>query len=156
MKPTFEERFWAKVQKTDTCWLWTGARTKLGYGHFGVAQNKIMGAHRVAYLLLCGPITESMFVCHNCPGGDNPSCVNPAHLFLGTALDNVQDRHQKGRDAVGMNAGAGRRRLSSEQVTVIRARYAAGGVSMAALGREYTCTQQNIHVIIRGGTWRHL
>ena len=95
---TYEQRFWEKVQKTDSCWLWIGGKTDGGYGMF-IDGMKIVGerrAHRISYCLhhntkISDP---SAFVCHSC---DNPSCVNPEHLWLGDNLSNVADRVAKGR-----------------------------------------------------------
>jgi hypothetical protein len=91
---TLAERFWSKVNKTDTCWIWTGCRTKAGYGLL-TFNRKNYYAHRVAWELQNGPIPKGMLVCHDCPGGDNPACVR--HLFLGTHKDNSTDAVRKGR-----------------------------------------------------------
>lgn len=96
------ERFWAKVRKTDTCWLWTGA-TSAGYGQFkhsGV--NATVSVHRLAYESLVALIPPGLHVCHRC---DVPTCVNPAHLFIGTHRDNMRDSSSKGR-ARGRFSGA--------------------------------------------------
>lgn len=82
-------RFWSKVNKTASCWLWTGAKGKWGHGSFQGSS-----AHRFAYKQLVGPIPDGMFVCHRCDVG---SCVNPEHLFLGTQRDNIHDAINKGR-----------------------------------------------------------
>jgi len=87
-------RFWAKVQKTATCWLWTGTRTRQGYGQFAVDKRTRASAHRMAYELTHGPIPEGLDVLHKC---DNPPCCNPEHLFLGTHQDNMIDAVHKGR-----------------------------------------------------------
>lgn len=88
-KLPLSERFWPKVEKTDGCWLWTANTRPNGYGLFGS-----VGAHRVAYELCVGPIPSGMYVCHRC---DNPACVRPDHLFVGTQLDNMRDMVTKGR-----------------------------------------------------------
>ena len=100
----FESRFWSKVRITEAadCWLWIAARHIKGYG--AVKYNKRMWkAHRVAWELVNGPIPESMLVLHHC---DNPPCVNPKHLWLGTQQDNVADRDAKGRQASGDRSGS--------------------------------------------------
>lgn len=93
---TLAERFWAKVQKGPGCWTWTGCRDDHGYGMFRPYGRKASArrAHRVAWELTHGPIPAGMFACHKC---DNPQCVRPAHLFLGTPADNAHDRDKKGR-----------------------------------------------------------
>lgn len=79
----------------DECWEWTAGTVHNGYGHFYDGERKVV-AHRWAYEHLVGSIPNGMFVLHRC---DNPPCVNPAHLWLGTLFDNAQDRVTKGRDA---------------------------------------------------------
>jgi hypothetical protein len=90
------ERFWNKVERGDGCWEWRGAKSRFGYGRFIVGRNNRL-AHRVAWAATRGEIPVGMNVCHRC---DNPSCVNPDHLFLGTQRDNVRDMHEKGRAPV--------------------------------------------------------
>lgn len=89
-------KFWSRVDRSkgdDACWEWTGARNGRGYGMCGVG-TRYHGAHRVAYTLCSGTIPDGLNVCHHC---DNPPCVNPAHLFLGTQSDNMRDCFAKGR-----------------------------------------------------------
>jgi HNH endonuclease len=85
--------FWSKVAKTDHCWTWEGSRHPQGYGTLSVGR-KTVRAHRFSYELANGPFDASLDVCHHC---DNPSCVRPDHLFLGTARDNMRDASRKGR-----------------------------------------------------------
>lgn len=93
---TMEQRFWKKVTKTEECWLWTGS-TNGKYGKIRYEdQGPLIYAHRYSYLLHYGPYDMSQEVCHRC---DNPVCVRPDHLFLGTHSANMRDASKKGRNA---------------------------------------------------------
>lgn len=94
-------RFWSKVDKTDGCWLWKGSLDKDGYGKFSVEQQTLR-AHRIAWIISFGDIAPGLCVCHTC---DQPTCVNPAHLWLGTPTENAADRDRKGRQAKGETSG---------------------------------------------------
>ncbi len=96
-QPPLEERFWASVDREGNmggCWMWRGAKTSYGYGKMR-DHYKHVGTHRVSYMLNIGPIPIGMHVLHKC---DNPACVNPSHLFLGTQSDNMKDMFKKKRN----------------------------------------------------------
>lgn len=93
---SFADRFWSKVEKSDGCWTWMAALHESGYGIIGLGGRGagVDRAHRVSWRMHFGEIPKGMFVCHRC---DNPKCVRPEHLFLGTAKDNSDDKWKKGR-----------------------------------------------------------
>lgn len=91
------DRFWSKVDMSGNCWLWMGGKTSRGYGNFSVGpaeSRKLFMTHRVALALSGETDIAGMEVCHHC---DNPSCVRPEHLFIGTKSDNMRDMRNKGR-----------------------------------------------------------
>lgn len=96
MSPELQKRFWAKVTKTKGCWNWQACVNESGYGIFGIQKKRIDRAHRISWRLTKGEIPKGIFVCHAC---DNPRCVKPAHLFLGSNQDNVTDMVRKGRNS---------------------------------------------------------
>lgn len=100
--PSEMASFWSRVDTSGECWLWTGAKTELGYGLF-LDNRRRLRAHRVAYALTYGEFPDELVVCHRC---DNPRCVRPNHLFLGTQTDNLADMTAKGRRARGDTSGA--------------------------------------------------
>lgn len=98
-KRPVEERFWEKVEKLTDCWVWTAGTDDKGYGRILNKRKEHGGetrAHRLSWILHNGPIPTGLYVLHKC---DNPPCVRPDHLFLGTNLDNMRDMKEKGRAA---------------------------------------------------------
>lgn len=145
-----EDYFWRKVKRGDGCWLWEGPpHNRRGYCAIQY-RGKFYLAHRVSWMIHYGDIPGDMLVCHHC---DNPRCVNPEHLFLGTPNDNVSDMISKGRQAAGQSHPLSR--LTEADVRTIRERYAAG-TSQSELAREYGCRQTNISNIVRRKTWKHV
>jgi hypothetical protein len=162
---SLEQRFWAKVRKDSDCWVWTGAFSSTGYGGFKV-NGRDEGAHRFSYTIHFGQIPPGLCVLHRC---DNPACVRPAHLFLGTKGDNNRDRAIKGRSAKGDRSGPRihiakrprgeahpRAKLTAAEVRLIRLLYAQGTYSQKRLARIFHTPPSNIRSIVRCNTWAHV
>lgn len=143
-----KERFEAKFIKGDGCWEWTAVKDKDGYGKVKIAGRQKM-AHRVSYQLYIGAIPDGLFCLHHC---DNPSCVNPAHLFLGTDADNMQDCLNKGRGARPFGEKHWGAKLTEEQVKTIRARR-IDGVRNTDLAKEYGVAHQTISNVTNHIRW---
>ena len=148
-------RFWEKIAKgqENNCWKWTAAKHTNGYGKMGGGgkHGKTLLAHHVSYELHYGAIPNGMFVCHSC---DNRLCVNPAHLWLGTASDNVSDMMEKDRwrgyDKRGeRNPSA---KLTAAQVNEIRER-ARAGENQSRIAEQFGVSRQLVSEIKRGNVW---
>lgn len=150
MKQNDPQRFWSKVKKTDGCWLWESVITKRGYGLFN-SQGKKIGAHRYAWMIVNGPIPEGLVVCHRC---DNPPCVNPAHLFVGTQRENNLDCLAKGRRRYVYHPSY--RKLSPEKVAAIRATYNPKHVTLRELAEQYEVSIPMIHYVVKGISHKNL
>ncbi len=141
-----EKRFWQRVTKGSSCWLWSGAQSR-EYGQIR-AYGRKMGAHIFAYELLKGPVPNGKCVCHSC---DTPLCVNPDHLWLGTNADNQADKRQKGRSARGeMQRHTGK--LTADQVLAIR----ASDTPRGTLADQYGVSKNTIRRIIIREDWAHI
>lgn len=149
LKARFDAKW--KADKRTRCWVWTASLAGLGYGQIKIpGTRRQIYAHRLSYLIHCGPIPEGRFICHDC---DNPRCVNPKHLFLGTPADNQQDMKAKGRHKYGEKNG--RAKLKARQVRQIR-RAGALKVPYRRLALAYGVSTGCIEAILNGRTWVHV
>lgn len=147
------KRFWSKVDKrgTDECWPWVAVTGTGGYGHFSI-QGRMARAHRQAFILTNGPIPDGLDCCHKC---DNPPCCNPAHLFIGTTSENLNDCVAKGR----YNRPNGERchlaKLTAGKVRTIRKLF-AGGTKRATIARRFGVTWESIDAVVKRKSWKHI
>lgn len=156
-----QDRFWAQVDRLnpDACWLWLGPRLPKGYGTFFLrkvrGRSLMVYAHRYSYELHYRKISAGEFVCHHC---DNPSCVNPRHLFAGSPLDNVRDCISKGRDSHHNPAKGIRQhlaKLTDDKVREVRLKHAAGA-SIRELAGEYGLAKSSMSSVVKRQTWKHV
>lgn len=175
------ELFWSKVDRNapNGCWLWLAGKYR-GYGSFNVTRGQRFAAHRIAYFLIKGIDPSQQLICHDCPNGDNPSCVNPDHMFLGNRRANAQDASQKGMLAFGdRNSthihpenvrrgerhhwfGAGMKgekhsqaKLTEADVREIRKRVAAGE-TQTSLAKEFSIHASSLNLIVKRINWSHI
>lgn len=193
---TLEEFFWTKVDRTSSpndCWFWTGNISTGGYGRISTRRKDIVRpgkksrtilAHRLSWEIANDPIPHGLCVMHDCPGGDKPHCVNPAHLKLGTLADNCRDRHAKGRTAYGDRNGSrthpesrprgennpsrkyperlargekvATSKLTAKQVRHIRQLHANGKYNYLELGQMFGVSNVAISCAVQRKTWRHI
>lgn len=150
-----KERLIEKVDKTGSCWIWKASKYSSGYGQFWNGK-KIDGAHRVSYRLFKGDIPNGHVVMHRC---DNKICVNPEHLAIGTALDNMRDMYQKGRHRSSATYDNQRGEkawnavLTNSQAQEIRDKYSKGNTSWLKLAKEYGVSKKTIGGVVRGARY---
>lgn len=139
-------RFKSKYTVTESCWEWVANKNQRGYGIFSL-NDKSVGAHRVSFLISKGEIPIGLCILHSC---DNPSCVNPEHLFLGTHQDNMDDRSAKGR--VPKEDKHPNAKLTTEQVLKIRhdGRYAK------LIAHEYGISKDQVNKIRTFRSWKFI
>lgn len=146
--------FWRHVDRPDSnsCWLWTGARYRNGYGR--IRRGKVQRvAHREAFEIAYGqPVPRELMVCHHC---DNPPCVNPKHLFLGTKADNNRDRMTKGRNGDTRGENHPMAKVTANDVLEMRRMRAAGAI-FKDIGARFGVTTQAAFYAVTGKGWRHL
>jgi hypothetical protein len=140
-----EDRFWDKVKKTKSCWIWIGKKRKDGYGVLSI-NGKEVRVHR----FVMRQFNPAIKVLHKC---DNPSCVNPNHLFIGTQLDNIKDMYKKNRGSIyftGKGENNPNAKLTNDQVRDIRNKYIPFKYGTRKLAIEYKMAQQTIWKIVKG------
>lgn len=142
-----------KEEGPDACWTWTGTNNGNGYGVIQLSRGNFVRAHRAIYEFFVGDIPEGKFLCHRC---DNPQCVNPAHLFPGSAADNTRDMISKGRQQDYSSAPKGSdhhaAKLSVADVQAIR----ASSASTKELSAQYGVNIWSIQNVRARRTWKHL
>jgi hypothetical protein len=146
-RPVDVARFLEAIRRNDGCWEWLKCCDTAGYG-IAYMDCVSYGAHRVSYVIHTGPIPEGLVVRHTC---DNPICVNPAHLILGTHADNSQDRADRKRTAVG--EANGKSKLTEAEIHSIRALKLRNSIPNRKLAKLFGVTHTTINCILRGDTW---
>ncbi len=152
-------RFWSAVDKDGPtpmhvpnigpCWLWTRSTLSSGYGRFWV-DGRTVGAHRFSYQLFHGPLSSGLHVCHKC---DNPACVNPNHLFAGTAADNVADRDLKNRQARGTRIASSK---MTEAVVIRMFELRRQGFAQRDIATATGFSPQTVSSVLTGKGWSHM
>jgi hypothetical protein len=150
--PTDNNRFWSRVDKTGKggCWIWRGYVNKKGYGMFSSYTGSESGGmcHRISWYLINGKIPDNLCVLHKC---DNPPCVNPGHLFLGTKTDNNRDAREKLRHQFGQYHH--RAKFSHAQVLALRSYHIETGIGYRRLARKFDVSNSTMRDLLSGKTY---
>ena len=146
---TWRDKFWIDVDKSGSCWVWRGKRFPNGYGCYRDSVHSYL-AHRISYEFVNGPIPDGMLVCHKC---DNPSCVNPDHMFLGTHSDNAQDALRKGRLNPARGEKSGNSKLTQVDIDIIR-QMARIGKPQKVIAGFFPVSPKQISVIVNSIQWK--
>lgn len=151
--PSPEERFWSQIDKSGDCWTWTGRKDKAGYGMMSI-KKKGKRCNRFSWEIHHGPIPRGLYVCHSC---DNPSCVNPAHLFLGNDADNMHDMIAKGRNKrIGKKGETHHMAKLTEQLVLDIRSEIAKDKKQYELAKQFNVGRCTISLISTNKIWRHI
>lgn len=147
-------RFWAKVIRFDggACWGWRGSVGPNGYAHISIHQKNRL-AHRVSYVIHNGELPSNRLVCHHC---DNPTCTNPAHLFLGTYRDNTRDSQTKGRFHKARGQAHGRAQFTEAQIAQMRSDWVPLVFTLKMVAAKHGVSINTLKDIIYRKTWKHI
>ena len=146
-----EQRFWSKVNKTESCWLWTAGIFSNGYGQYK-NKGKMLKAHRYSYELHKGKIAEGLLIRHTC---DVRSCVNPNHLLVGTQQDNINDMIERNRHRYAKGESCHNAILTKDDVIEIRI-FREFGFTQQELGKMYGVVRETIKNVLLKKTWSHI
>lgn len=151
---SLEEAFYSRINfklSSDCCWIWPGAKDRGNYGRLRF-KSKDYTAHRASWIVHFGNIEENMLVCHKC---DNPPCVNPEHLFLGTPKDNNDDKIKKGRQAIFKGEENGCSKLTANEVKEIIA-WSKSGIKASIIAHNFNISKLYVYSLVSKVTWKHL
>ena len=149
---SIEEKLKKYVVDDRNCWNWIGSKDRDGYGVFGHHRNKQIRAHRASYSFYIGEIPNKMMICHSC---DNPSCINPKHLFVGTAKDNTQDMIKKQRRPVLFGSNHPNAKLTEHQAHEIK-QLRKQNVLLTDIANQFGISFQTVSSIAKGTTWKRI
>ena len=144
-------RLMSRIEIKDSCWVWKGWVSPKGYGYIRVGNN-CKSTHRVSYEVFIGDIEKGMCVCHTC---DNPSCINPEHLWIGSNQDNAIDREKKGRGRNNKGENHGRSKLKESDIPTIL-KLLEDGIYQREIARRHGVHQATIFRVSKKKSWKHV